>query len=241
MAVTQISKIQLRRGLQQDLDVNSLDSGEMGFATDTGRLFVGTDPTQNGPWSTRATLPYDSIEILTENSLDTFARLFDRMNRGLGPTGLSENLASRRPFIEANLAANSTAWTDLLVFTYDNNGNLENPLTHMAILSNTRSVSAVIPYCVFNGNNVIQSGALSAIHDGNTAIDEAVLTDEHVSNQQIASTGAPFLVDEIYNTGLIFRVVRVGTNPSYSFRLQYQNASSSALRIQFRVMIAAKS
>lgn len=43
MAVIQIAKIQVRRGLQEDLP--NLDAGEFGWSTDTLRLFIGNGST----------------------------------------------------------------------------------------------------------------------------------------------------------------------------------------------------
>ena len=42
MAITNV-KILLRRGLRSEIGVDTLDTGEMGFTTDTNQLFVGID------------------------------------------------------------------------------------------------------------------------------------------------------------------------------------------------------
>jgi hypothetical protein len=60
MAIVQISQIQLRRGLQQDLP--QLASAEMGWSLDTRRLFIGNGTTGEGA-------PTEGVtEILTEYS-----------------------------------------------------------------------------------------------------------------------------------------------------------------------------
>lgn len=59
MAIIQISKIQLRSGNIDDLP--QLSVGEMGWATDAKRLFIGNDPNVLGP------VP-DNTEILTQYS-----------------------------------------------------------------------------------------------------------------------------------------------------------------------------
>lgn len=240
MAVIQISKIQLRRGKQQQLDVNSLDTGEMGFATDTGRLFIGTDPNEYGLWSGRTLLPYDNIEVLTEASLDTFARLHDRMSRMCGPVGLSEGIISRRPYAEAIMDANITSWTNLPVLRTDANGFLQDALTEELVLSQSQSVAAIIEYFIFNDTNIVRSGTLTVTHDGNLVSDEAMLSDEHVADFQIAATGTPILAPTLFATGIKFRAIRVGISPNYSFYLQYQNDTSATLRMQMRLMVAAK-
>jgi hypothetical protein len=80
MPITQISKMQLRRGLASDLPgapvtlsplafAAGLDDGEMGFTTDQGRLFIGQNsPTNGSPNYQRTAYPYQNIEVLTENS-----------------------------------------------------------------------------------------------------------------------------------------------------------------------------
>lgn len=60
MAIVQISQIQLRRGLQQDLP--QLASAEMGWSLDTRRLFIGNGTLAEGAPNTGVT------EILTEYS-----------------------------------------------------------------------------------------------------------------------------------------------------------------------------
>lgn len=73
MATVQLSKIQLRRGVEADLPgagfSSGLDDGELGFTVDSGRLFVGISaPTSGMPNFNRADFPYQNIEVLTENS-----------------------------------------------------------------------------------------------------------------------------------------------------------------------------
>ena len=46
MAVVQISRIQIRRGLQQDMP--GLASAEMAWSLDEQRLFIGNGTTQEG-------------------------------------------------------------------------------------------------------------------------------------------------------------------------------------------------
>lgn len=60
MAIVQISQIQIRRGLQQDLP--QLASAEMGWSLDTRRLFIGNGTTEEGAPTQGVT------EILTEYS-----------------------------------------------------------------------------------------------------------------------------------------------------------------------------
>lgn len=236
MAYTQISKIQLRRGLQQDLVLTDLGPGEPGFATDTGRLVIGTD--QIGPWTDRTVFPQETVEVLTENSTETFARMFDRMNRVVGPSGMAEN-TTRRPFHEATLAANTTTWTNVVAMSYDNNGALQ-PLTDTVIVSPSGSGSAKIDYALFNGTASVQHGTLFASHDGNSTSDEASIIDDYVANHLVTITGTPFLSGDVYDSGIQFRVMRVGTSPNQSLRLQYKNATPNSLHFYFTLMAASR-
>lgn len=65
MTLDQISKIQLRRGLESDLPAADLDDGELGFTTDTGRLFIGQlSPSGTGVLLSQA----DTVELFTSNT-----------------------------------------------------------------------------------------------------------------------------------------------------------------------------
>ena len=65
MAVVQISKIQVRRGLNEQLP--TLDSGELGWSVDTRQLYIGNGTTAEG-----APVP-GVTEILTEYSSGAIA------------------------------------------------------------------------------------------------------------------------------------------------------------------------
>jgi hypothetical protein len=65
MAIVQISRIQHRRGLQQDLP--QLSSGELGWSIDQRRLYIGNGTTDEGAPTLGRT------EILTEQSVVEFS------------------------------------------------------------------------------------------------------------------------------------------------------------------------
>lgn len=67
MSVVQISRIQHRRGLSTDLP-DALNEAELGFALDTGQVFIGAP--SFAPIATRSTFPYQNIELLTEFSVN---------------------------------------------------------------------------------------------------------------------------------------------------------------------------
>jgi hypothetical protein len=89
MAVIQISKIQVRSGLQQDLP--QLDTGEFGWSIDTRQLYIGNGTTAEGAPTPGIT------EILTEFS------------QGL----LSTNISDLQSNV-ANLQANVTSINSLI-------------------------------------------------------------------------------------------------------------------------------
>jgi hypothetical protein len=75
MAIVQISKIQHRTGANVDLP--QLDIGEIGFATDEQRVYIGNDPTIVPPVGLGATT---QTEILTTASPLDFSRLTGSSN-----------------------------------------------------------------------------------------------------------------------------------------------------------------
>jgi len=65
MAVTQISRIQIRRGPKDNLP-EQLAEGEFGLTTDTGELFVGAPNLPSLDYRAGTVFPYKNIKILTE-------------------------------------------------------------------------------------------------------------------------------------------------------------------------------
>ena len=72
-------KVEIRSGLQSELPGTpisldplvlsaGLDIGEMGFAKDTARLFIGHSPIVSDSNFKRSVFPYENVEVLTENS-----------------------------------------------------------------------------------------------------------------------------------------------------------------------------
>lgn len=96
MAVTQISKIQIRRGLQEDLP--QLASAELGWSIDERRLFIGNGALAEGAPTTGVT------EILTTQSI--FSEL-----------ALIQSLEGNVANIEANVTTIQSDITDLQTLT----------------------------------------------------------------------------------------------------------------------------
>lgn len=99
MAVIQISRIQHRRGLEEDLP--QLSSAELGWCTDTRRLFIG-----NGTSDELSPNPGGRTELLTEYSILDFEQGFVANITTLegNITVLESNIAS----IESQIAAISS-------------------------------------------------------------------------------------------------------------------------------------
>lgn len=62
MAITEISKIQIRRGYENQTGIPQLDTGEMGWAIDTEQLVIGNLSTDGAPET-------KNVRILTENDI----------------------------------------------------------------------------------------------------------------------------------------------------------------------------
>ena len=112
MAVTQISKIQIRRGLQEDLP--QLASAEMGWSIDERRLFIGNGTLAEGAPSTGVT------EILTTQSIYTELNLITVLQGNVANieaeiTTIQSDITS----LQANLAIHTLTLSDNTI-----NGNI---------------------------------------------------------------------------------------------------------------------
>ena len=244
--IIQISKIQLRRGIQNELTVGSLAPGELAFTTDSGRLFIGSDPNQAGPvremFEDRPIAPYDAIEVITEASVETFARVLDRLSRSLGPVGVAEGAETflRRPFFESTLPV-SANWAPVLVKRVEQatglySGGDDTELT----LCEAESFGGLINYFLMDDIGVIRSGVMMVVHDGNPSVDEGRLIDEHVATPRIQGNGVPILVDDLFITGVQFRVRRVSSGGEYRMRLEFKNTTPVVYKMNLRVKVAVQ-
>jgi hypothetical protein len=105
MAIVQISKIIHRTGANADLP--QLDVGEIGFASDDQRLYIGNDPILHPVVEPALTT---QTEILTEVSTLNFAR-FDgsaNMSMGLSDVGTGQIIVADGGDINANIFVNYT-------------------------------------------------------------------------------------------------------------------------------------
>jgi len=99
MAIVQISKIQHRTGANVDLP--QLDIGEIGFATDDRRLYIGNDPVIHPAANSSTTT---QTEILTEVSNLSFGKITGTSN---GNINLS-NVAPGQLIVAKNVANSTT-------------------------------------------------------------------------------------------------------------------------------------
>ena len=112
MAVVQISKIQLRRGLQENLP--QLASAEMGWSVDERRLFIGNGTLAEGAPSTGVTEVLTTQSIYTELNLITVLQ-GNVANLEANVTTLQSNVTS----LQANAAVHTFTLTDNTI-----NGNI---------------------------------------------------------------------------------------------------------------------
>ena len=94
MAVTQVSKIQIRSGLQSD--IGQLDTGELGWAIDTQRLYIGNGTVDEGA-------PFGGLTEIITSSFDVAQILGNYNYKGFGGgyeviTGINESTPVIRPF-----------------------------------------------------------------------------------------------------------------------------------------------
>jgi hypothetical protein len=240
MPVIQISKIQVRRGPEIEVGPDTLSPGEFGLATDTGRLFVGTDPASTGLWTDRNVSPYDNLEVLTEASDDTFARLFDRMNRVIGPVALAEGHLPRRPYLEATLVTNAD-WQPVMLTRINNATGLPDlDFTEEFVIADSLSGGAQLQYFIFDGTTLIRSGEITIVHDGDQTAEFAYMCDEYTTHYIVSSSAEPLSADELFDTGVRFAGRLVGSSPDLRVRLEYQSDSVNPLTLQVRGIVGAK-
>ncbi len=215
MSDIEITKIVVLRGLGADLP-ETLDPGELAFATDQGRLFVGHEPTVGQPQFQRTTYPYQNIEILTENSIDTFAKMHgDRMREGGGPD-----------YYSANLSAN-TGWENVKL---DRDGTLIDYR-----IPDIYTVSAIIDYAAtaLNGET-IRSGTMTLHHfeEDNVA---PRLVDHGVAARDMSLTG-PANLDARQVYGRVYlRFAVAGPITARYLVLQYRNFTVNPINLRFKV------
>ena len=139
MAILQISQIQVRRGLQQDLP--QLAGGEMGWSLDSQRLYIGNGLINEGARSEGLT------EILTEYSSLNFTQ-----STTANIAAINSNIAR----IDANLGTISTQVTALTPVFYS----ASLSPSSAGIINIVTANNAVISYTAAQGN-YLRTGRIS--------------------------------------------------------------------------------
>lgn len=154
-----IGKVQVRRGLDSELPGSpvtfdpisyepSLDIGELGYGTDSGRLFIGHDPSTGNPNYSRPVFPYQNVEVLTENS-PRVGELFS----------LNVRDQDRNDFFVPTVIAPSVGYVPLTYAEYD--GALAVPARFYGT-----SISATVDYHAFQNDLPLKNGTLRIMASG---------------------------------------------------------------------------
>lgn len=235
MASIQISKIQLRRGNLNEIVTGTLDPAEFGMAVDAGRLFIGPgNGAGDAQYAERGGTPGNNIEVLTEASLETFARLFDRMNRLAGPTAMAAGALERKPFLEGDLTPTTASnWAELRVKEIQQNGAYNEDNSGVAlILSATESAAATIRYFIFDSDVAVRSGTIDIL---DTSDNIQMIDDYNIVETAPSGVYATFAA--AYGTVIKFRATKDGQD---RLRIDYQNQSATTFRIQLQATVAAR-
>ena len=105
MAIVQISKIQHRTGA--NIDLPQLDVGEIGFATDERRIYIGNDPVLHPSGNSSITT---QTEILTEHSDISFSKITGTGNANIRLA----NVVTGQLLVAKNIAnTNNLEWVNV--------------------------------------------------------------------------------------------------------------------------------
>ncbi len=211
------SKIIFLRGEKGDLP-EQLDSGELAFTTDDGTLVIGSDGRFGQANIDRTEFPYRNIEVLTERSEETFAKMHgDRMREG-----------TEYDYYECRLEPDRLAWTPVLI---DNDG--EYTPYRIEILN---SVSMFVDYTVTENElgEPIRDGQLIVWqHSALGNINSAQFTDKSSMPRERNLTNP-----SNYDPRQVFEKVKFNFRISDDARFlefEYKNYTFDILCLQFRV------
>lgn len=233
MAVIQTSKVQMRRGNEMELPgvptslsplrfEAGLDVGELGFAVDSGRVFIGHGPNLGQANYKRTQFPYQNIEILTEASTETLRRIFGFLSRDQGGES----------FYTALLAP-SEDWQDIAA---ERASGAAVPYRFPG-----DDVIASVDYYAISWysedsrvhRDPIRQGTLRILSQ-DCAEEAHVADDSHSMRRRDLTT--PFANEgEWAYDNISFRVVRGGTIGDRYHRFQFKNELSHPVRLYFRV------
>ncbi len=208
------SKIIFKNGEKLDLPTE-LEAGEFGFAIDDGSLVIGSDGRYGQPQHARTEYPYKNIEVLTELTDQTFAKMHgDRMREGIN-----------YDYYYSELDADKLAWSDVRVeiegeyFPY--------------IISVDDGVTLFIDYAVTDGTSgtPIRDGQLIVWYDD--AMNAPTFTDRSSQpRDKYLTAPANYDARDVFNQ-IKFRFLL--SQDHSEIRMQYKNYLFENATLQFKV------
>lgn len=223
MTVMQASKIQMRRGPEIDLPgapssisplvfEQGLDIGELGYGTDTGRLFVGFNPSVGSPLYNRITFPYRNVEVLTELSTDALGRHFNVSSREIGAG------AYNRSTLQPN-----TDWAPVMV---------DRSSVMRAYQFDGATLAAVVELFIFDDDlTPLRNTTMRLLASRNE--NEALMA----CSDLVLDAPETEIVDgeATYLDSVEFRAVRAGSLVQPFFRFEYRNFGAEPVTLAFSV------
>lgn len=195
MAITQISQIKLRRGLQQDLP--QLASGEMGWSIDQRKLYIGNGTIAEGA-------PVEGhTEVLTEFSILDFTN------------GFSANivaLESNVSIIQGNIVTINAEIAALQSGTTTSNvATLADGVS--GVITNTTANNGVITYTLSQGTSQ-RTGSIKFAFSNSTVLYDEEYTENATTHIVLNMTANATHANLNYNT------VGAGTTTSLLYQLK---------------------
>jgi hypothetical protein len=222
MPTISVQQIQLRRGMLADLPgapisfsptvlASGLDEGELGYALDLGRLFIGVGGTPIGMANyNRSASPYANIEVLTENSsLTTIIGKITADNQSV--------------YIQSSPLLQTTDFLNLRTLTNDV---IQDYLVDVLSVNNVRSSNARVYYFVFDGNNnPIRQGILSIIWDVKIAAPICVDKAQTLISSAMAMQFRAGIIQAGVNQHVVIQYANLtGGTPTVLFRIDRPSA-----------------
>lgn len=227
MPTTQISQIILREGPSIDLPgaptslspltfAPGLELAEMAFMSDTGRVYIGHDPSQGQPNYNRLIFPWKNIEVLTENSVDTLQAMIGAATKEQGDFAYNT----------AALPTHITDWENVILPRTGDE-------TYVYRLPVSDGVCATIDYAAYDDAfRPVKMGQLTVRYFAGEA--EPFMCDEASVMRR-----TDLLAPEAYQASSVYQQVEFRflvsgpTNARY-LAFQYRNRTNSILSLRFK-------
>ena len=217
MAIIQISKIQHRTGANVDLP--QLSEGELGFATDDQKLYIGNDPLLHPPANNSTTT---QVEILTEVSTLQYAKLEGGANTTL-------NLANTYPGQIMILGADGNTWVNAggNILDASNTAVIPDHGVHLGDADNIKLTGGINGY-------VLQTDGQGNLSWTSSGIIQYAITNVSRANPSIVTTSANNLITTgvpvtIAGIGGMTQLKTAGENGTNKFYAQKINNTTFSL------------